>query len=64
MLLDNNTRLGSSKDVKARDSAKRRREASGGAGSTGYGNPAGSAGSSLKEKRLSQHQAQQFVNNQ
>ena len=53
--------LNSSKEVKARDSAKRRREGSGasngGAGMSGYGAPAGSAGGSLKEKRLSQHQA-------
>ena len=56
--------INSNKDIKARDSAKRRREASGpsngAAGTTGYGG----TGSSLKEKRLSQHQAQQFVNNQ
>lgn len=58
--------INSSKDIKARDSAKRRGEASGPSNggpssTTGYANP-GSA--SLKEKRLSQHQAQQFVNNQ
>ena len=61
--------INSSKDIKARDSAKRRREASGAsnggtASTAGYGNHVGGAGSSLKEKRLSQHQAQQFVNNQ
>ena len=57
------------KEIKVRDSAKRRREASGtshggAATTTGNANQAGSAGATLKEKRLSQHQAQQFVNNQ
>lgn len=60
--------LNGGKEVKIRESAKRRREASGasnggaanGAGYAGHG----SNGPTLKEKRLSQHQAQQFVNNQ
>lgn len=60
--------LNSNKDIKVRESAKRRREASGAsnggaASGQGYANH-GSNGPSLKEKRLSQHQAQQFVNNQ
>ena len=55
------------KDAKVRDSAKRRRDASGAstqAGAQGgssqiYGNNP----PNMKEKRLSQTQAQQFVNN-
>jgi hypothetical protein len=54
--------LNSNKEIKVRESAKRRREASG-ASNSGAANSSG-YGPALKEKRLSQHQAQQFVNNQ
>lgn len=60
--------INSNKEGKGRDSAKGRKESSlpsskGGANVTSYANQFGSAGT-MKEKRLSQHQAQQFVNNQ
>lgn len=53
--------INSSKEIKVRDSAKRRREAS---GASNGGASTVTNGATLKEKRLSQHQAQQFVNNQ
>lgn len=52
--------LNNSKDFKGRESAKRRREASGASNagnSSCYGNQGNSSGANMKEKRLSQHQA-------
>lgn len=61
--------MNSNKDGKNRDSSKRAKEehgqSNGGpAGIGGYGAAGGAASAGLQEKRLSQQQAQQFVNNQ